>query len=125
MSKAINVQSGHYKVAGRERQGEDILQEQQRTAYTQQRKSMRTHAAAAHAGIPVWESTPPNLDFDRPPEPPAKRGRKRGGKKTAKAKAAKMNGAKQRGAKQRGAKQRGAKQRGAKQRAAKQIARKR
>ena len=34
MSRHINVNPGHYKVAGRERQGEDIIQAQQKQAYS-------------------------------------------------------------------------------------------
>ena len=36
MSKKINVNPDHYKVAGRERQGEDIVQSWERQAYGQQ-----------------------------------------------------------------------------------------
>ena len=34
MSRKINVNPDHYKVAGRERQGESIIQERQKRAYT-------------------------------------------------------------------------------------------
>ena len=34
MSKKINVNPDHYKVAGRERQGEDILQEEHKQRFT-------------------------------------------------------------------------------------------
>lgn len=34
MTKNINVNPDHYKVAGRERQGEDILQEEHKQRFT-------------------------------------------------------------------------------------------
>lgn len=40
MTKNINVNPDHYKVGGRERQGEDVLQREQRRALTQQRTEM-------------------------------------------------------------------------------------
>ena len=36
MSRNINVNPGHYKVRGRERQGEDILHVQQKQAFAAQ-----------------------------------------------------------------------------------------
>jgi hypothetical protein len=37
MSKNINVNPGNYKVAGRERQGEDVLHEAQKQTYARRR----------------------------------------------------------------------------------------
>lgn len=49
MGKKSNVNPDHYKTAGRERQGEDIAQEQHRQEYAQakaaQRKASRGKAA--------------------------------------------------------------------------------
>jgi hypothetical protein len=72
MSKHINM-TGHYHVAGRDRQGEGILQASQKGAYAQQRHEARLQAIEAQAGPPAWETTPPNLEI---PETPAKRTRK-------------------------------------------------
>ena len=63
MSRNINVNPGHYKVAGRERQGEAILQSSQKGAYAQQLKEVRRGAMEAQAGLPAWETTPPNLEI--------------------------------------------------------------
>jgi hypothetical protein len=50
MGKKSNVNPDHYKTAGRERQGEDIAQEQHRQKYAQakaaQRKASRGKSAA-------------------------------------------------------------------------------
>ena len=89
MSKHINM-TGHYKVAGRERQGEDILQSSEKGAYAQQRQEARLEAIASQAGPPAWETTPPNLEITDRPKPPAKKksrksARPRVGKRTRKA----------------------------------------
>jgi hypothetical protein len=88
MSKAINVQTGHYKVAGRGRQGEGLLQEQQKRAYAGQREAIRTEAAQEHAGVPVWESTPPKLvdEDERRARSRKRAGAKRGGRKSVRRK---------------------------------------
>jgi len=44
MSKNNNVNPGHYKVAGRERQGEDIVQDREKT-----KASMAEHAERVQA----------------------------------------------------------------------------
>jgi hypothetical protein len=51
MSRNINVNPGHYKVAGRERQGEDILQQQQKQLFAQQ------PGGGHHGDVPPWEAT--------------------------------------------------------------------
>ncbi len=85
MSKNINVNSGHYKVAGRERQGEAIHQSSQKGAYAQQREEARREAVESQAGAPLWETTPPNLEIPDKPAPPArKQTRKRTAKRTQK-----------------------------------------
>jgi hypothetical protein len=48
MSKNINVNPDHYKVAGRERQGEDIVHEDQRNTF----QGARAHAQKADAKHP-------------------------------------------------------------------------
>lgn len=47
MSRQINVNPGNYKVAGRERQGEDIVQDVEKRRYGQ-----------LHAEAERWQSTP-------------------------------------------------------------------
>jgi len=71
MSRNINVNPGHYKVAGRERQGEAILQAEQKQAYTTQQADFMGD------GIPPWEATRHSFVSAQPPEPaPAKKTRK-------------------------------------------------
>ena len=80
MSRNNNVNPAHYKVAGRERQGEAILQGSAKGAYAQQRHEIRLGAMEAQAGLPVWETTPPNLDI---PDRPKRRGPKESRRKPA------------------------------------------
>jgi hypothetical protein len=71
MSRNINVNPAHYKVAGRERQGEGILQQQQKQAYTTQQ------ADGMGDGVPPWEATRHSFVSAQPPEPaPARKVRK-------------------------------------------------
>src|SRR5678815_3079510 len=71
MSRNINVNPAHYKVAGRERQGEGILQQQQKQAYATQQ------AGGMSDGVPPWEATRHSFVSAQPPEPaPAKKVRK-------------------------------------------------
>ena len=72
MSKHINM-TGHYKVAGRDRQGEGILQASQKGAYAQQRHEERLQAIESQAGPPAWETTPPNLEISEKPAPSARK----------------------------------------------------
>ena len=51
MSRHINVNPGHYKVAGRERQGEDIIQQDQKQLYASQQPG------GGHGDVPPWEAT--------------------------------------------------------------------
>jgi len=55
MSKKINVNPDHYKVAGRERQGEDIVQSIQRQAYAQQQAHAERWQAKQPEGAPAQE----------------------------------------------------------------------
>jgi hypothetical protein len=89
MSKVSNVHSGHYKVAGRGRQGEGLLQEQQKRAFVTQRESARVQGNEEQAGLPAWEVTPPNLETEAEPAAPARKTSKKRPKraKTAKRKA--------------------------------------
>ena len=73
MSRNNNVNPAHYKVAGRERQGEAILQGSAKGAYAQQRHEIRLGAMEAQSGLPVWETTPPNLDIPDRPKPRARK----------------------------------------------------
>jgi len=65
MSRNINVNPGHYKVAGRERQGEAILQAEQKQAYTTQQANF------AGDGVPPWEATRHSFVSAQPTEPAA------------------------------------------------------
>jgi hypothetical protein len=49
MSKKSNVRPDHYKVAGRTRQGENIVQEIQTQEYAQSRQAATVHPPAAAA----------------------------------------------------------------------------
>jgi len=78
MSRNINVNPAHYKVAGRERQGEGILQQQQKQAYATQQ------AGGTSDGVPPWEATRHSFVSAQPPEPaPAKKVRKPKAKRAA------------------------------------------
>jgi len=68
MSKHVNM-TGHYHVAGRERQGEGILQSSEKGEFAQQRHEARLQAIEAQAGPPAWEITPPNLEITDRPKP--------------------------------------------------------
>ena len=77
MSKRINVNPGNYKVAGRGRQGEDILQTVQRQAYGEQRAEDERWQARQDA-VPGWE-TPAQPVAEPEPEverTPAKKSRR-------------------------------------------------
>ena len=71
MSRNINVNPGHYKVAGRERQGEAIIQAMQKQTYTTQQ------ADGGSDDVPPWEATRHSFVSAQPPEEaPAKKARK-------------------------------------------------
>jgi hypothetical protein len=55
MSKKINVNPDHYKVAGRERQGENVVQIIQRQAYAQQQAHAERWQAKQPEGVPAQE----------------------------------------------------------------------
>ena len=60
MSRNINVNPAHYKVAGRERQGEAIIQDAQKQAFAKQQEN-DDRWQAHHGGGAPWETTPPAL----------------------------------------------------------------
>ena len=66
MSRRINVNPAHYKVSGRERQGEDIVQSAQKQAFGKQ-QAVEQRWQAQHGGAP-WETTPPAPLVDTPEE---------------------------------------------------------
>ena len=68
MSKNINVNPAHYKVAGRERQGEDIAQHLQKQAFGQQRAEVERWQARHGQGAPGWEN-PAQPTAEPEPEP--------------------------------------------------------
>ena len=53
MSKKSNVNPDHYKVAGRERQGENIVQSAQSQAYGQQQAEIERWQAKRQDGLPT------------------------------------------------------------------------
>ena len=57
MSRNINVNPAHYKLAGRERQGEAIVQNVERQAYAQQKAE--ADRWREREAPPPWETTPP------------------------------------------------------------------
>ncbi|HEX5217330.1 MAG TPA: hypothetical protein VFV98_17840 [Vicinamibacterales bacterium] len=67
MSRNINVNPAHYKVAGRERQGEAVLQDAQKQAFAKQQES-NGRWQAHHGGRAPWETTPPAPLVDTPEE---------------------------------------------------------
>jgi hypothetical protein len=78
MSRNINVNPGNYKVAGRERQGEDIIHREQKQTYATQRSGGMSN------DIPPWEATRHSFVSAQPPdEPRAKTARKAGSKRRA------------------------------------------
>jgi len=100
MSRNINVNPAHYKVAGRERQGEAILQDAQKQAFAKQREN-DDRWQAHHGGGAPWETTPPAPLVDTPEERErAERAAKRASKRASKRakpsakKAKRANGAK-------------------------------
>ena len=54
MSRKINVNPAHYKVAGRERQGEDVLQSLEKKAFAQEQADLERFQAR-HQQTPGWE----------------------------------------------------------------------
>jgi hypothetical protein len=85
MSRNINVNPAHYKVAGRERQGEAILQSAQKQMYGQQHANLERWQARQPGGTPGWED-PAQPVADAPEPVPAR-------KKPSKRKAAKSRSA--------------------------------
>ena len=85
MSKRINVNPGIYKVAGRERQGEDIVQSLERRTFAQQQAE--TDRWRERQQAPPWETTPANPEAaaDEPETPAPASARRR--KPTPRAKA--------------------------------------
>jgi hypothetical protein len=66
MSRNINVNPAHYKVAGRERQGEAINQELQRQQFTEQQAANERWQARQQDATP-WEHAPaPSAEPDTP-----------------------------------------------------------
>ena len=113
MSRNINVNPAHYKLAGRERQGEAIIQNVQRQAYAQQ-KAEADHWREKQAPAP-WETTPP-----APPVTQEQRDEATAiaQVQTKKTRAASMRTARRRATPRRGASKRGASKRAAPKRAA-------
>jgi hypothetical protein len=56
MSKNINVNPDHYKVAGRERQGEDILHQKHKQAMANNREGLTRGGRSARGATPKKRS---------------------------------------------------------------------
>jgi hypothetical protein len=76
MSRRINVNPAHYKVAGRERQGEDIIQHLQKQAFGAQRAEMERWQSRPAQSAPGWED-PAQPTADPEPDAPRKAARPR------------------------------------------------
>ena len=84
MSRNINVNPAHYKVAGRERQGEAIIQDAQKQAFAKQQEN-DDRWQAHHGGGAPWEKTAPAPLVDTPEERKrAERAAKRASKRASK-----------------------------------------
>lgn len=74
MSKRINVNPDHYKVAGRERQGEDIVHGFAKQAYAQQQAHAERWQARPNAGsTPQKEAVEIPVERLQPPTKPSRR----------------------------------------------------
>jgi hypothetical protein len=81
MSKQNNVNPDYYKLAGRERQGEGIVQDLQKQTFAEQQAETERWQER-QSGPPPWKATPPSTSVE--PEPKSKqRRRARASKKTA------------------------------------------
>jgi hypothetical protein len=69
MSKYINVNPAHYKVAGRERQGEDIAQHLQKQAFGERRAEVERWQARSDTGAPGWEDPAQPMAEPEPAKP--------------------------------------------------------
>lgn len=79
MSKQNNVNPDYYKLAGRERQGEAIVQDLQKQAFAEQLAETE-HWQEKQSGPPPWKATPPSTSVT--PEPEVRKPRRpRGAKK--------------------------------------------
>jgi hypothetical protein len=58
MSSKINVNPDHYKTAGRERQGEDIVHERQKQTMSKARERIKGGERSARAATPKTPSRP-------------------------------------------------------------------
>jgi hypothetical protein len=73
MSKRINVNPDHYKVAGRERQGENIVHSVERRTYAQQQAEADRWQARQHRDEPSWTHPETPAAEPGPAKPPTKR----------------------------------------------------
>jgi hypothetical protein len=79
MSKQNNVNPGYYKLAGRERQGEGIVQDLQKQTFAEQQAE--TERWQEKQSPPQWQATPPAAAVEAEPKPKQRR-RSRPSKKT-------------------------------------------
>ena len=81
MSKQNNVNPDYYKLAGRERQGESIVQDLQKQTFAEQQAETERWQER-QSGPPPWKATPPSTSVE--PESKSKqRRRARASTKTA------------------------------------------
>jgi hypothetical protein len=107
MSRNINVNPAHYKLAGRERQGEDVAQHLQKQAFSERRAEVERWQARHAHGAPGWEDPAQPMAEPEPPKPARRRAKPR----RAKPRQAKPRQAQSRQAKSRPSPARGTKAR--------------
>ena len=90
MSKAINVNPDHYKVAGRERQGDAVIQNLERQQFAEQQAESERWRAQ-HEGPQPWEATAaPSAKDDQADKRGRRESRRPGGATTRRSKAGKV-----------------------------------
>jgi hypothetical protein len=77
MSRNINVNPAHYKLAGRERQGEDVAQHLQKQAFSERRAEVERWQARHAHGTPGWEDPAQPMAEPEPPKPARRRAKPR------------------------------------------------
>jgi hypothetical protein len=90
MSKSINVNPDHYKVAGRERQGDAVIQNLERQQFAEQQADAERWRAQ-HEGPQPWEATAaPSVKDAQADVRGRRKSRRPGGATTRRSKAGKV-----------------------------------
>lgn len=82
MSKQNNVNPDYYKLAGRERPGEGIVQDLQKQTFAEQQAETERWQEK-RSGPPPWKATPASTSVDPEPKPTKRLRRARLAKKTS------------------------------------------